>query len=223
MNTNTVLINQQLANEAGVAIAQVRAFVELYDDGNTVPFIARYRKEATQGLDDVQLRLLETRLIYLRELEIRRQTILKTIASMGKLSADLQHKIQNCFHKSSLEDLYQPYKSKRISKGQLAVEAGLKPLADKLWQQGDCDAPRLASSYLNPGKGFAEVESVLEGALFICMEPIINDAALLEKLRNYLLANAAFECNVIKGKEQQALKYKDYFDYQERLNKIAPH
>ncbi|MGB5446969.1 MAG: Tex-like N-terminal domain-containing protein, partial [Psychromonas sp.] len=223
MNTKTALINQQLADEAGVTIIQVNAFIELYDDGNTVPFIARYRKEATQGLDDIQLRLLETRLNYLRELDVRRQTILKTIASMGKLSAELQHKIENCFHKSTLEDLYLPYKSKRISKGQLAIEAGLKPLADKLWQQGDCDAPRLARGYLNPGKGFAEVETVLEGALFIAMESIINDAPLLEKLRNYLLANAAFECKVIKGKEQQAVKFKDYFDYQERLNKIAPH
>ncbi|WP_372882447.1 Tex family protein [Psychromonas sp.] len=223
MNTNTALINQQLANETGISNAQVNAFIELYDDGNTVPFIARYRKEATQGLDDIQLRLLETRLIYLREVEARRQTILKAISSMGKLSADLQRKIEQCFHKSVLEDLYLPFKSKRISKGQLAIEAGIQPLADKLWQQGDCDPQRLVSDFLNPSKGFADAESVLEGALFIAMESIITDPALLEKLRRHLLANAAFECSVVKGKEQQAVKFKDYFDYQESLNKIAPH
>ena len=223
MNINTAQFNQQLANEAGVAMVQVHAFIELYDDGNTVPFIARYRKEATQGLDDIQLRLLETRLVYLRELDVRRQNILKKIAAMGKLSADLQCKIEQCSHKNTLEDLYLPFKSKRISKGQLAIEAGLKPLADKLWQQGSGVPQSLAGRYLNPGKGFSDVETVLEGALFIAIEAIIIDPTLLEKLRTHLFANAAFECHVVKGKEQQAVKYKDYFDYQERLKKIAPH
>lgn len=223
MKTTIAPVNQQLANEVNLPIVQVNAFISLYDDGNTVPFIARYRKEATQGLDDIQLRLLETRLIYLRELDIRRQSILKTIASLGKLTPELKVKIEQSNNKSTLEDLYLPYKSKKISKGQLAIEAGLEPLADKLWMQPDCDVQSLGRHYINPNKGFSDIESVLEGALFICMERIVNDPQLLEKLRHYLLANAAFECRMAKGKESQAIKYKDYFDYQEALHKIPAH
>jgi protein Tex len=223
MKTNTPPVNQQLANEVQLPLAQVNAFITLYDDGNTVPFIARYRKEATQGLDDIQLRLLETRLIYLRELDVRRQSILKAIRTLGKLTPDLQVKIEQSNNKSTLEDLYLPYKSKRVSKGQLAIAAGLEPLADKLWMQSDGDSKALGKHYINPNKGFADIESVLDGALFICMERIVNDAPLLEKLRNHLLAKGAFACRLVKGKEQQALKYKDYFDYQEPLNKIPAH
>ncbi|HEY7865209.1 MAG TPA: Tex-like N-terminal domain-containing protein, partial [Psychromonas sp.] len=165
MKTTIAPVNQQLANEVNLPIVQVNAFISLYDDGNTVPFIARYRKEATQGLDDIQLRLLEARLIYLRELDIRRQSILKAIASLGKLTPDLKVKIEQSNNKSTLEDLYLPYKSKKISKGQLAIEAGLEPLADKLWMQPDCDVQSLGRHYINPNKGFADIESVLEGAL----------------------------------------------------------
>lgn len=223
MKITTPPVNQQLANEVNLPLVQVNAFITLYDDGNTVPFIARYRKEVTQGLDDIQLRLLETRLIYLRELDIRRQSILKAIISLGKLTPDLKVKIEKSNNKSTLEDLYLPYKSKRISKGELAIEAGLEPLADKLWMQADGDPQTLGKQYINPKKGFPDLESVLEGALFICMERIVTDPQLLEKLRHYLSANAAFECRVVKGKEQQAIKYKDYFDYQEALHKIPAH
>ncbi|HEY7867542.1 MAG TPA: Tex family protein, partial [Psychromonas sp.] len=160
---------------------------------------------------------------YLRELDIRRQSILKAIASLGKLTPDLKVKIEQSNNKSTLEDLYLPYKSKKISKGQLAIEAGLEPLADKLWMQPDSDVQSLGRHYINQNKGFSDIESVLEGALFICMERIVNDPQLLEKLRHYLLANAAFECRMAKGKESQAIKYKDYFDYQEALHKIPAH
>jgi len=223
MKTTTPPVNQQLAKEVNLPLVQVNAFITLYDDGNTVPFIARYRKEATQGLDDIQLRQLETRLIYLRELDIRRQSILKAIDSLGKLTPELKAKIEQSNNKSTLEDLYLPYKSKRISKGQLAIEAGLEPLADKLWMQADSDSQSLGKHYINPKKGFSDIESVLEGALFICLERIVNDPQLLEKLRHHLLANAAFESKVAKGKEQQAIKYKDYFDYQEPLHKMPAH
>ncbi|WP_415229357.1 Tex family protein [Psychromonas sp.] len=219
----TTPVNQQLANEVNLPLVQVNAFIALYDDGNTVPFIARYRKEATQGLDDIQLRLLETRLIYLRELNIRRQSILKAIISQGKLTPELQAKIKQCNNKTILEDLYLPYKSKRISKGQLAIAAGLEPLADKLWMQPDCAAQTLGKHYINASKGFADIESVLEGALFICLERIVNDPLLVGKLRQHLFANGAFECKVAKGKEPLAGKYKDYFDYQEPVRKIPAH
>ncbi|PKH04439.1 RNA-binding transcriptional accessory protein [Psychromonas sp. MB-3u-54] len=223
MKTTIPSVNQKLANEVNLPLVQVNAFITLYDDGNTVPFIARYRKEATQGLDDIQLRLLETRLIYLRELNVRRQSILKAIVALGKLTPELKVKIEQCENKSTLEDLYLPYKSKRISKGELAIEAGLEPLADKLWIQADGEPQSLGRQYINPNKGFSDIDSVLEGALSICMERIVNDPQLLGKLRHYLSANAAFECKVAKGKEQQAVKYKDYFDYQEPLHKIPAH
>ncbi|MFT6141096.1 MAG: hypothetical protein ACJAXN_002319 [Psychromonas sp.] len=223
MKTTIPSVNQKLANEVNLPLMQVNAFIILYDDGNAVPFIARYRKEATQGLDDIQLRLLETRLIYLRELNVRRQSILKAIVALGKLAPDLKVKIEQCDNKSTLEDLYLPYKSKRISKGELAIEAGLEPLADKLWIQADGDAQTLGRQYINPNKGFSDIDSVLEGALSICMDRIVNDPQLLGKLRHYLSANATFECKVAKGKDQQAVKYKDYFDYQEPLHKIPAH
>ena len=223
MNLNTALINQTLASELLITAKQVTAFVALYDDGNTVPFIARYRKEATSGLDDCQLRLLETRLIYLRELNVRRTAILKTLADQDKLTCQLKSQIESCVNKSALELLYLPFKSKRISKGTVAIEAGLEPLADKLWYQDEADKELLARKYLNAKQGFNDIKAVLDGALIILVERIGSDIVLLEKLRKHLLSNALLVSKVVKGSDQTASKFKDYFDYSERLNKIASH
>ncbi|MFT6985991.1 MAG: hypothetical protein ACJAT7_001812, partial [Psychromonas sp.] len=190
MNVNAAKIKQQLASELSITLNQVDAFVTLYDDGNTVPFIARYRKEATSGLDDSQLRLLETRLIYLRELTVRRIAILKSLTEQDKLSLQLKNQIESCVNKSALELLYLPFKSKRISKGRLAIEAGLEPLADKLWYQDSVDKALLARKYVNAAKGFDDIDSVLDGAQEILVERISCDIVLLEKLRKQLLNNA---------------------------------
>lgn len=221
--SNIFNINQQLAGELSITIHQVEAFVALYDDGNTVPFIARYRKEATSGLDDSQLRLLETRLIYLRELTLRRTAILKSLSEQNKLSPQLKKQIDGCVSKSALELLYLPFKSKRISKGTLAIEAGLEPLADKLWYQENADKALLARNYINAEKGFTDLDSVLDGALEILVERISCDSVLLEKLRKQLLSSALLQTKVAKGCEQTGSKFKDYFEYSERLNKIASH
>jgi len=220
---NVTNIKQQLADELSITVKQVEAFTALYDDGNTVPFIARYRKEATSGLDDNQLRLLETRLIYLRELTVRRTAILKSLTEQDKLSPQLKHQIESCVNKSALELLYLPFKSKRISKGTLAIAAGLEPLADKLWYQESADNSLLAKKYLSPKQGFNDIASVLDGAQEILVERISCDIVLLEKLRQQLLGNALLVSKVVKGFEQTGSKFKDYFDYSERLNKIASH
>ncbi|WP_028863589.1 Tex family protein [Psychromonas aquimarina] len=223
MNSNVSSIISQLAAESAVTTAQVNAFVSLYDDGNTVPFIARYRKEATNGLDDVQLRLLETRLTYLRELEMRRNAVLKALSEQGNLTDKLKGQINAAPDKTTLEDLYQPFKSKRISKGQLAIDAGLEPLADKLWFHNETDVDCLAKRYINSSKGFPDAKSVLTGAQLIIVERIAADAALLDKLRKHLFNNAALVSTVVKGQEQNALKFKDYFEFQEPLKKISSH
>ncbi|MCG6200881.1 Tex family protein [Psychromonas antarctica] len=223
MSVNLTQIKAKLATELSISKQQVDAFILLYDDGNTVPFIARYRKEATSGLDDNQLRLLETRLIYLRELAVRRVAILKALTEQDKLSSQLRKQIETCESKNELELLYLPFKSKRISKGTLALEAGIGPLADKLWYQADADKMILAGRYINRHKGFDDIKMVLDGALEILVERISHDSALLEKLRKYLLGNALLTSQVVKGAEQTGSKFKDYFDYSERLNKIASH
>ena len=223
MNLDLQEIKQTLANELAITEQQVTAFITLYDDGNTVPFIARYRKEATFGLDDIQLRSLETRLTYLRELTARRAVILKNLIEQDKLTRQLKQQIEVCINKTELELLYAPFKSKRISKGTLAIEAGIEPLADKLWFQHGTDKERLAKQYLNVKKDFNNVEQVLEGALSILIERISSDTQLLNKLRKHLLSQAQFICKVVKGKDQEGSKFKDYFDYSERVNRIADH
>lgn len=216
-------ISQLLSHELSITTDQVNSFISLYDDGNTVPFIARYRKEATNGLDDIQLRLLETRLTYLRELMLRRSAILKSLTEQEKLSNALKQQINNCLNKTELEQLYAPFKSKRISKGTLAIEAGLAPLADKLWFQADSDKEQLASKYINVKQGFTDTKAVLDGAMAILIERISSDTIMLSKLHKHLLSNAAFTSKVVKGAEQDGIKFKDYFDYTERVNKIAEH
>lgn len=212
-----------IAQELNVRPEQVTAAVNLIDDGNTVPFIARYRKEVTGGLDDTQLRNLDSRLSYLRELEDRRQTILKSIQDQGKLSAALEQEIKQADSKTRLEDLYLPYKPKRRTKGQIAIEAGLEPLADTLWNQPQTEPESEAAKYVSADKGIADNKAALDGARAIIMERIAEDANLLEKVRSYLNRHAELVSRVVAGKEQAGEKFKDYFEHNEALSKVPSH
>lgn len=214
-------ISQLIAQELNVRDSQILAAIRLLDDGNTIPFIARYRKEATGGLDDTQLRHFETRLIYLRELEDRRQTILKSIEEQGKLTDELRDKIQTTQSKTELEDLYLPFKPKRRTKGQIAIEAGLEPLADLLWNEPKTVPETTALDYVNAEKGVADVKAALDGARYILMERFAEDAGLLAKVRDYLSKNALIVSKVIEDKETEGAKFQDYFDHQELLKKCA--
>ena len=216
-------ISQLIAQELNVRDSQILAAIQLLDDGNTIPFIARYRKEATGGLDDTQLRHFETRLIYLRELEDRRQTILKSIEEQGKLTDELRDKIQATQSKTELEDLYLPFKPKRRTKGQIAIEAGLEPLADLLWNEPKKEPETTALDYVNAEKGVADVKAALDGARYILMERFAEDAGLLAKVRDYLSKNALIVSKVIEGKEAEGAKFQDYFDHQELLKNVPSH
>ncbi|ENF8749810.1 RNA-binding transcriptional accessory protein [Vibrio fluvialis] len=219
----SLAICQSIAKELNVRSEQVIAAVKLIDDGNTVPFIARYRKEVTGGLDDTQLRTLDSRLAYLREMDDRRQTILKSIQEQGKLTPELEQAIQDADSKTRLEDLYLPYKPKRRTKGQIAIEAGLEPLADKLWTQPETDPEREAERYIAADKGIDDSKAALDGARAIIMERIAEDANLLEKIRQHLTRNAEIVSRVVEGKERDGEKFKDYFDHREPINKVPSH
>ena len=216
-------ISQLIAQELNVRDSQILAAIQLLDDGNTIPFIARYRKEATGGLDDTQLRHFETRLIYLRELEERRQTILKSIEEQGKLTDELRDKIQATQSKTELEDLYLPFKPKRRTKGQIAIEAGLEPLADLLWNEPKTSPESTALDYVNAEKGVPDVKAALDGARYILMERFAEDAGLLAKVRDYLSKNALLVSKVLEGKEIEGAKFQDYFDHQELLKNVPSH
>ncbi|GHW54151.1 RNA-binding transcriptional accessory protein [Vibrio cholerae] len=216
-------ICHQIAQELNVRPEQVIAAVTLIDDGNTVPFIARYRKEVTGGLDDTQLRNLDSRLAYLREMDDRRQTILKSIQEQGKLTPELEQAILSADSKNRLEDLYLPYKPKRRTKGQIAIEAGLEPLADTLWTKPNTDPESEAAKYINAEKGVADSKAALDGARAIVMERIAEDANLLEKIRQHLNRNAEIVSRVVEGKEQAGEKFKDYFDHREPISKAPSH
>ncbi|WP_439241401.1 Tex family protein [Lonepinella sp. BR2474] len=216
-------ISQLIADELNVRPDQILAAIQLVDDGNTIPFIARYRKEVTGGLDDTQLRHFETRLIYLRELEDRRQTILKSIDEQGKLTPELQQQIQQTQSKTELEDLYLPYKPKRRTKGQIAIEAGLEPLADLLWTEPNHDPENTASQFVNAEKGIADSKAALDGAKYILMERFAEDATLLAKIRQYLQQSAVLISKVFEGKESEGAKFQDYFAHQELLKNVPSH
>ncbi len=216
-------ICRMIAQELNVRPEQVNAAVTLIDDGNTVPFIARYRKEVTGGLDDTQLRTLDSRLSYLREMDDRRQTILKSIQEQGKLTPELEQEIIQADSKTRLEDLYLPYKPKRRTKGQIAIEAGLEPLADMLWNHPQTEPESEASKYLDADKGITDTKAALDGARAIIMERIAEDANLLEKVRNHLNRNAELVSRVVEGKEQEGEKFKDYFNHNEPLSKVPSH
>ncbi|CCQ12743.1 Transcription accessory protein (S1 RNA-binding domain) [Pseudoalteromonas luteoviolacea B = ATCC 29581] len=216
-------ISLRLAQELNAKEQQVIAAVGLLDEGATVPFIARYRKEVTGGLDDTQLRLLEQRLSYLRELEERRSFILATIEEQGKLNDGLKRDIHAAESKTELEDLYLPFKPKRRTKGQIAIEAGLEPLADSLFNDADLDPESTATRYVNAEKGVEDVKAALDGAKFILMERFAEDAKLLATFRHHIQKNGQIESKVIAGQEKAGAKYQDYFDHSESLAKVPSH
>jgi len=216
-------LSQIIAGELQARAEQVDAAVRLLDEGNTVPFIARYRKEVTGGLDDTQLRALESRLSYLRELDDRRQSILKSIDDQGKLSPELAQAINSTLSKTELEDLYLPYKQKRRTRGQIAIEAGLEPLADTLWNEPSQQPEAVAAGFVDADKGVADTRAALDGARYILMERFAEDAALLAKVRDYLWKNAHVVARVVEGKEEAGAKFRDYFDHHEALSSVPSH
>jgi len=216
-------IAQTIAEEIGARTQQVQAAVALLDEGATVPFIARYRKEVTGGLDDTQLRNLEVRLAYLREMEERRAAILASIAEQGKLTDDLRAQIEAADSKSRLEDLYLPYKPKRRTRAQIAREAGLEPLANGLLEDPTRVPEEFAAQFVDADKGVADARAALEGARAILIERWGEDAALLGELRAWLEANGVIRSKVVEGKQAAGEKYRDYFDHAEPLAKIPSH
>ncbi len=216
-------INHLIATELNVRPDQVDAAVHLLDEGATVPFVARYRKEVTGGLDDTQLRHLEQRLGYLRELEDRRQVILGSIEEQGKLTPQLRAELLAADTKTRLEDLYLPYKPKRRTKGQIAIEAGLEPLADKLLANPQLVPEQEAAAFLNPEQQITDTTAALDGARYILMERFAEEAGLLEKLRHYLWQYGLLQARLIDGKADEGAKFKDYFEHQEPIAKTPSH
>ena len=214
-------ITQTLAAELTATAAQIEAAVSLLDDGATVPFIARYRKEATGGLDDTQLRTLAERLQYLRELEERRAAVLKSIAEQGKLTPELQSQIEAADNKTALEDLYLPYKPKRRTKAQIARENGLQPLADLLLAEQPQDVEAAAAPFV--GENVPDAKAALDGARAILMEQFAEDAVLIGRLREKLWNEAGIHAQVVAGEEEKGEKFKDYFDYRERIAQMPSH
>ncbi|HPM67141.1 MAG TPA: Tex-like N-terminal domain-containing protein, partial [Piscinibacter sp.] len=221
---NKILL--QIAAELKVRPAQVNAAVELLDGGATVPFIARYRKEATDNLDDIQLRELEARLSYLRELEERRAAVLKSIEEQGKLTPELRAAVEAAPTKQELEDIYLPYKPRRRTKGMIAREAGLEPLADKLFADPSLDPLAEAPAFVNAEGGFADAHAVLDGVRDLLSERWAEDAALIGKLREWLWAEGLFRSKLLDGKDgthPDAAKFRDYFDYAEPIRTVPSH
>ncbi|MCG3460567.1 RNA-binding transcriptional accessory protein [Xenorhabdus bovienii] len=216
-------LSRIIAGELQAQPQQILAAITLFDEGNTVPFVARYRKEATGGLDDTQLRQLESRLGYLRELSDRRQTILKSIEEQGKLTVELAEAINTTQSKTELEDLYLPYKPKRRTRGHIAIEAGLEPLADLLWQDPQQTPELAAAAYVDADKGVTDTKAALDGARYILMERFAEDAALLVKMREYLWKNAHLVAKVVEGKEEEGAKFSDYFDHHESIATVPSH
>ena len=214
---------ERLATELQVRPTQVETTIRLLDEGATVPFIARYRKEVTQGLDDAQLRTLQERLLYLRELEARRATVLASIREQGKLTPELEALLLGADTKVRLEDLYLPYKPKRRTKAMLAREAGLEPLADALLADPSLDPVAAAQRYVDPGKEVADADAALAGARHILMERFAEDPALLGSLREHVRTQAQIASTVVAGKEQEAAKFSDYFGRSEALARIPSH
>ncbi len=216
----------QLASELKARPAQIQVAVELLDGGATVPFIARYRKEATDGLDDIQLRELETRLAYLRELEDRRAAVLKSIDEQGKLTPELRAAVLAAPTKQELEDLYLPFKQKRRTKGMIAREAGLEPLADKLYANPSLDPMAEAPAFINAEGGFADAYAVLDGVRDVLSERWAEDAVLVRGLREWLWAEGRLQSKLVDGKDgnhTDAAKFRDYFDYAEPLRTVPSH
>ncbi len=216
-------INQKIAQELGVRAEQVEATVTLLDGGATVPFIARYRKEATGALDDAQLRTLEERLGYLRELEDRRKAILESVREQGKLDAALEASILAADSKARLEDIYLPFKPKRRTKAEIAKEAGLEPLANQLMAEPGNDPKVVAEAFVNAEKGVADAVAALDGARAILVERFDEDADLIGVLREEMWTNARMASKVREGKKTEGEKFADYFEFSEPLTKLPSH
>ena len=216
-------INQKIAEELGVREQQVAATVELLNGGATVPFVARYRKEITGGLDDAQLRTLEERLTYLRELEDRRATILESVREQGKLDAALEASIMAADTKGRLEDIYLPFKPKRRTKAEIAREAGLEPLSDLLLTEPQNDPKQVAERFVNPDKQVGDVTAALDGARAILVERFAEDADLIGALREQMWSNGRMSSIVRTGKKTEGEKFKDYFEFSEPLHKLPSH
>lgn len=215
------MINSTIARELGVSESQVAATVALLDEGNTVPFIARYRKEITGGLDDSQLRQLEERLAYLRELEERKQSILAAIEEQGKLTDDLRALILACETKARLEDLYLPFKKRRKTKADVAREAGIEVLVDALIDAPSTDATSAATAYVC--EGFEDEKKVLEGARAILVDRCATNADLVGEVREEMLSRGRMTASVAEGKEQEGAKFKDYFEFSESFESLPSH
>ena len=216
-------IARRIADELQVRVSQVEATIALLDDKSTVPFIARYRKEATGGLDDTQLRTLDERLTYLRELEDRRAAIIESITTQGKLTPELAAMLDAADTKARLEDLYPPYKPKRRTRAQIAIEAGLEPLARGLLQNPHLVPEDAAAAYVDPDKGVADAAAALEGARWILMEQFSEDAELVGGLRQLVWERGEWRSTVVPGKETEGVKFSDYFSATERLKNVPSH
>ncbi|MCM1949977.1 RNA-binding transcriptional accessory protein [Streptomyces sp. G2] len=219
----TTSIEARIAEELGVRERQVRAAVELLDGGSTVPFIARYRKEATEMLDDAQLRTLEERLRYLRELEDRRTAVLDSVREQGKLTEELEARILAADTKARLEDIYLPFKPKRRTKAQIAREAGLAPLAERLLADPSVEPAAAAAGYVDADKGVADAPAALEGARAILTEKFSEDADLIGELRERMWGRGRLAAKVREGKEQEGAKFSDYFDFAEPFTALPSH
>ncbi|UJF25350.1 RNA-binding transcriptional accessory protein [Suttonella sp. R2A3] len=216
-------IAQHIAEKLSTPVHKVKAAIALLDDGATVPFIARYRKEATGGLDDTQLRLLHDQLGYCRALDARRETILSSIAEQGKLTDVLRQNIEAARDKTTLEDLYLPYKPKRRTKAQIAREAGLAPLAKQILDEQSSDPSAFAQGYISVDDGITDAQAALDGARAIIIEELGEDAALLAVLRDKLWREAVVVAEVVAGQEEIGSKFNDYFAYEEAIHKIPAH
>lgn len=218
-----VSISSRIATELNIRPQQVDATIALLDEGATVPFISRYRKEVTGSLDDTQLRQLEERLRYIREMEDRRAAVIKNIEEQGKMTDELKRDLLSADTKTRIEDLYLPYKQKRRTKGQIAIEAGIEPLANALFENPSLTPESEAEAFIDADKGFPDIKAVLDGAKYILMERFAEDANLLASLRNFLKQEAVLSVRVVKGKESEGEKFADYFEHDEPLKKVPSH
>src|SRR6266550_8938107 len=214
----------RISKEVGASVARVETTIKLFEDGATVPFIARYRKEATGNLDEVKIRDIEERKQYYTDLESRRETILNSIEKQGKLTEELKARIVACYSKSELEDLYLPYKPKRKTKAAMAVERGLGPLADYIWEQtGDQPAGEFAEKFINLEKEILTIESAIEGALHIIAERVAETPEFRKQLRDTMMSEGVVRAKVVSGKETEKTKYEMYYDFHETVAKIPSH
>src|SRR5262245_34233389 len=214
----------RISKDVSAPVSRVETTIKLLEDGGTVPFIARYRKEATGNLDEVKIRHIDERRQYYSDLEARRVTVLSSIEKQGKLTDELKAKILACYNKQELEDLYLPYKPKRKTKASLAVERGLEPLANYIWEQtGEQPAGEFAQQYINPEKELPTVEAAIEGALHIVAERIAETPEIRKQLRDVMLNEGKVHAKVAAGKETEKTKYEMYYNFEETVSKIPSH